>query len=334
MQRECNELLPGVFVISLDFELQYGIEDHDEAQIQKYHPNILGARKAVKDILFQFQQYGIHATWAIVGMLLARNRSDLAKYIPEKKPQYQDKKLSIYSFLNRIGKDEKDDPAHYGLSLAKAIRKVEGQEIASHTFSHYYCCYPGQDGQDLQSDMGAAQNISEQNLGVKPTSVIFPRNQINTDYIPILKEMGFTAYRGWPSPSVYNTVDNGYWIRGRRLLDSYFSLYGAKAYPRSEVPEQGIANIKASNFLRPYNRRLRFMEKQKISQIRKGMLEAAVKKQVYHLWWHPHNFGAYREANLSNLDRILSYYCYLSMKYDFSSMNMGELAMQVLGQYI
>jgi len=38
------------------------------------------------------------------------------------------------------------------------------------------------------------------------------------------------------------------------------------------------------------------------------MTYAAKRGLVYHLWWHPHNFGTHLQQNLSLLRRILDHF--------------------------
>ena len=47
--------------------------------------------------------------------------------------------------------------------------------------------------------------------------------------------------------------------------------------------------------------------------------------KVFHLWWHPHNFGGYPEKMLCQLETILQYYTELNNKYDYTSCSMSEL---------
>src|SRR5579859_4252999 len=68
----------GAFVISLDFELHWGVRDHEPLD-GPYRPNLLGARNAIPRLLEMFERYGISATWAIVGFLFARSREERRK---------------------------------------------------------------------------------------------------------------------------------------------------------------------------------------------------------------------------------------------------------------
>lgn len=60
------------------------------------------------------------------------------------------------------------------------------------------------------------------------------------------------------------------------------------------------------------------------------MLYAAKNNSLYHLWWHPHNFGANINENLFILEEILKYYTYLNCKYKMKSLNMGEISKMIL----
>jgi hypothetical protein len=56
------------------------------------------------------------------------------------------------------------------------------------------------------------------------------------------------------------------------------------------------------------------------------MSYAAKRNLVYHLWWHPHNFGKNLDSNLNMLTEILNHYTYLNKKYNFTSLNMKGLS--------
>ena len=59
--------MTGQFIISLDFELLWGVRDH--ADRDSYGQNVTGARAAVPRMLDLFERHGIAATWATVGFL-------------------------------------------------------------------------------------------------------------------------------------------------------------------------------------------------------------------------------------------------------------------------
>jgi hypothetical protein len=82
----------------------------------------------------------------------------------------------------------------------------------------------------------------------------------------------------------------------------------------------------ASRLLRPYNPSEGFLNGMKIDRIRKEMTRAAEKGEVYHLWWHPHNFGRYPQQSLIGLKEILSHFRLCRERYGMVSLNMGEVA--------
>jgi hypothetical protein len=55
------------------------------------------------------------------------------------------------------------------------------------------------------------------------------------------------------------------------------------------------------------------------------MKRAARANEVYHLWWHPHNFGNYPEQSLKALEQILRGYKNCEREWGMVSLHMGEL---------
>ena len=70
----------GALVISLDFELHWGVRD--SRTLDSYRANLLGVRQAIPAMLELFAARGIHATWATVGILFCRNKKELEDTLP------------------------------------------------------------------------------------------------------------------------------------------------------------------------------------------------------------------------------------------------------------
>lgn len=314
--------MAGIFVISLDFELLWGVHDH--ATVEDYGERILGAREVIPEILEQFQKYDIHATWATVGMLFAQNKSKLEKYLPKRYPKYQQEKLSNYKYLDEIGNDETVDKYHYGYSIIQKIKEYPGQEIASHTFSHYYCREKGQSVEHFADDLQSAIQIARDS-DICITSMVFPRNQVNSEYIEYMRHQGILCYRGEDRNFIYRGK-NTMFKRVLRLADVYLGFIRTHCYDTKEMMEDHILNIRASMFLRPYTKQLKWLERLKIYQIKHRMKTAAKQGKIFHLWFHPHNFGKNQAENLQNLEEILIYYLCLKEQYAFESLNMREMA--------
>ncbi len=47
---------------------------------------------------------------------------------------------------------------------------------------------------------------------------------------------------------------------------------------------------------------------------------------MYHLWWHPHNFGVNLDKNIDFLEKILQYYQQLNVQGKMQSLNMGKMS--------
>jgi peptidoglycan/xylan/chitin deacetylase (PgdA/CDA1 family) len=135
----------------LDFELHWGVADL--YSVQQYKKNLLGVRTVVPQLLQLFEKHGVRATWAVVGMLLARTKSELVDARPSELPAYTRQALSPYRILDEVGEDEASDPFHFGHSLAALVSQTPGQEIATHTFAHYFCLEEGQRIEQFTSDL-------------------------------------------------------------------------------------------------------------------------------------------------------------------------------------
>lgn len=316
----------GNFVISLDFEIYWGV--HDAVSIESYKENLLGVRKVIPELLHLFNKFQIKATFATVGLLFFDEKNDLLNNLPERKPEYVQRELSsYYSQIKLIGKNEEEDPFHFGLSLIQKIQKFQ-QEIGCHTFSHYYCLEKGQTTEDFKADLIAAKKIAFKR-SIELKSIVFPRNQYNKTYLQICKEEGFSTFRGNEKSVLFSSRtqrNDSLLRRPLRLIDAYINLSGHNCYSKEEMKNGELINIPASKFLRPYSRKFSFLDKLKLKRITNSMNYAAKQGLTYHLWWHPHNFGKNIPQNLLFLEKILYHYQKLNRNYNFESKSMGQLA--------
>ncbi|MDZ3952353.1 polysaccharide deacetylase family protein [Bacillus thuringiensis] len=316
----------GILVISLDFELYWGVQD--TMSLEQYRENLLGVRQAIPKMLELFQEYDIHATWATVGKLFFETKSQLLNNMPRVKPNYENLSYSGYHCLSQMGESEEDDPFHYAPSLIKQIALVPYQEIGTHTFSHYYCLEPGQTAREFEADICKAVEIGNIN-GINIQSVVFPRNQINPHYLAICKKYGIQAYRGNEDSFIYRSStfreNQTTYKRILRLIDAYLNITGHHIYSLHTLNTQPIINLPASRFLRPYNSNVKIFENLRLKRITNSLTKAAKENKLYHLWWHPHNFGVNLDENLHFLSKIFAQYAHLKRKYGMKSYNMQEL---------
>lgn len=313
---------PGELVISLDFELLWGVRDHSTRE--SYGANLMGARQAIPQMLELFARHGIAATWATVGMLFATSRDELLAALPpeELRPRYTNPALSNYAYLDELGADEAHDPMYFAASLIDRIAACPGQEIGTHTMSHFYCLEPGATTLAFEADLTAACALARAR-GITLRSIVFPRNQYACEHLDIARRHGLTRYRGNPPGWAYRPgAGRAQHLprRALRLLDAHTGLLGPHLYAPCG------ANVPASHFLRPRNGRLAAMYPRHLAVIEAAMTLAAQTGQGFHLWWHPHNFGRAIDANLAGLERLLGHFIQLRDEYGMVSRSMaGDL---------
>ncbi|PZS25542.1 MAG: polysaccharide deacetylase [Pseudonocardiales bacterium] len=317
---------PPALVISLDFELHWGVRDRLRPD-GNYRTNLLGARTVVTQLLGLFSEYQVAATWGTVGYLFAATRKELSAFHPKIRPLYVDSQLDPYR--ESVGSDEISDPLHYAWSLVEKIGRTAHQEIASHTYSHYYCEAEGQNGDSFRADLAAAKRIAAYR-GISLQSLILPRNQWNPSYAHIVKEEGFTCYRG-----VQRTRGGMSWPYSRsslparitRLADAHLNICGDGLTAWPEVIDNiGLCNVPASRFLRPVEGSDNVLVKLRLQRIRSSLVEATKSGRIYHLWWHPHNFGARISENIAFLRQIFEDYRRLHESDGLESLSMADVS--------
>lgn len=319
----------GIFIISLDFELFWGIRD--KFTLEEYGPNVLGVWEIFPRLLEVFSKYDIHATFATVGAMFSKDLDELKEFIPEKLPSYTDANLSPYNGF--IEDSVNHNPKYYfGAKLIELLKKESNHEIGTHTFSHYYCLEDGQNQEEFESDLKQAINIAER-YHIKPETFIFPRHQMRDDYIKSLSNYGIKTYRGtekaWYHSPAKGDKESAF-KRAVRYANYYFWLGTHHCSSISEISKSGKPyNIPASMWLRAYREKWKKLDGLRLHRIKSAMTYAAKNNKVYHLWWHPHEMGIDQNEHFIFLEKILQHYEKLNRKYNFKSLNMIEVAQQI-----
>lgn len=319
----------GTLVISLDFELYWGVRDI--TSLPAYRLRAEQLRAAVPCLLNMFRERGMHATWATVGLLFFRSREELMAGLPRVLPDYADPELSPYPHLADLGPGEAEDPSHYAASLVRAIAETPHQEVGTHTFSHYYCLEEGQNAEAFRADLEAAAAASD-SLGLTVRSLVFPRNQANADYLGICEQAGIRAYRGNSPHWLYQArqcARESQWRRALRLADAYLNLSGHNAYSLAGIGRQFPCNIPSSRLLRTHLRSLDMLEPLRLRRFLGDLDGAAARGEMYHLWLHPEEFGSSMERNRPFFERILDHFALLRERHGMETLNMGELAVRL-----
>lgn len=324
----------AVFLISLDFEMIWGMLD-------RIHPNhtylqtLYGVPEAIDSLLALFSEYEIAVTWATVGFLFAKNVDDLHHFLPSIRPEYKNRYLNPYLQLNAIKKNY-DSEICFAPHLIRKISQTERQEIGSHTFSHFYTLEAEQGEEAFQADLSAASQIAQkENISI--SSLVFPRNQVNPSFLHTLKSFGIQAYRGnedgWMfkgGKQSHRPKSLDYFKqtaqRAARLMDSYIKIGKQRSTPWYEFSKKtDVLNIPGSQFLRPWTPGGSYVHHFHLNRIKQGMLYAARNGNIFHLWWHPHNFGIHTFENIRMLKQILDYYKELYLQYGMETMNMRDI---------
>ena len=303
----------GVFCVSLDFELHWGVFNKKDADSCRSY--FLQARKSVESLLNYFAKNGIHCTWATVGALAAPNRQELSKIFEKIAPQYEDG--SLRPQLVKVGANEEEDPCHFAASLIAQI-------------SHFYALEPGSQLGAFERDLGMASTALSA-FGQEIKSLVFPGNQYSEQHLALCSRVGIKIVRTNPCVWFWKTEaesSESVFKKVVRTLDHYFPLGKSTSFPAHQISKQGESPylLPASRFFRPSSALDTLLPGFKIKRIKKEMTRAAQNAEVYHLWWHPHNFSVNPQVAFCELRELIEHFSELRKKYHFQSMNMGELA--------
>jgi hypothetical protein len=75
----------------------------------------------------------------------------------------------------------------------------------------------------------------------------------------------------------------------------------------------------------------RHLESARLSRIRRTLRFAALQGRIFHLWWHPHNFGLHPEENLRFLRGVLTEFAHCRQRYGMRSLSMADVDAEVRG---
>jgi peptidoglycan/xylan/chitin deacetylase (PgdA/CDA1 family) len=314
-------MMNAKFVISLDFELFWGVSDTHT--IASYASNVRGEWTAIPRMLAMFREQGIRVTWATVGMIMCRDYQQWRETRPSVLPAYARPSTSTYSHEKLV----KEHPElFFARSLVDRILSTEGQELGSHTYSHFYCGEPGVTPEQFAADLRCARDIAEE-MGTSFQTIVLPRNQIVKEFLNVLPEAGIRVYRGNLQHWLYRSGDavpGGIAGRAVRFADAFLPVCGSGTV--REQHDGSLVNIPASMFLYPWSASYERLLTMRMQRLKRRMTAAARSGTVFHLWWHPHNFGINLEQNLAVLDEVLQHYRFLADKYGMVSTCLSDFA--------
>ena len=315
----------GSFTISLDFELFWGVRANRE--LEEYQESLLGVYQAIPKILSLFKKYNIHATWATVGFLFHKDIDEIKKNSPKILPEYINQQVDPYRYLDALHApySKEFSKMHCASELISMIDSETHQELATHTYSHFFTYESLKNPEAFSIDMKQAIEVALEK-GYTLKSLVFPRNQVDVASLKKLESLEISTYRGNPNHWAYCDGDKpskSLFLRLYRLFDTYVNISGH--HTTIPILTKGVTELKASMMLRPYFSKLAYLEPLKINRIKKAMRYAAIHGQNFHLWWHPHNFGKNQEKNLKNLEEILLSFQKLQQDHNMLSLTMDEV---------
>lgn len=299
-------------VISLDFEMRWGMHDILGTNKDAYRENLENVNHVVPALLKMFSDRSIHATWACVGALGCANWEEYFNRAP-RPPIYENPTLAVkpeYAEMDRSGS------LHFAPDLIKSIQATPGQELGTHTFSHIFMREPGITEQDVFADLAAVSDLWKEKFGGPPVSLVFPRNQYA--YLDVVSTMGIRIWRGNQSTWYFNCNEAGnntLFPRALRLLEDV-NPFAKRSYPHQSGLTQASLFVRFN--LNDLGWRLHF------SRIRNELVSLQP-EEVLHLWWHPHNLGSDMKIRLKRAEQVLDLIAEKMAKKDTFSKNMAEL---------
>lgn len=303
--------LPRV-VISLDFELRWGMHDPLGSRLDSDRRRLENVRQAVPALLKLFSTRRLRVTWAAVGALACSDWSEYSARAP-RPPKYHRPSVAVDPYDADL---DPDGHLHFAADLLRAVHATPGQELGTHTFSHILMREPGVTADDVTADLHAASCLWQERFGTPPVSLAFPRNQVA--FLGEVRSCGIRMWRG-TEPGWYHdrneSSTNRPAPRALRLLDAVNPLV------RHATPTEGDMT-RASLFLRtnlPAG-----LWALHCARIRHE-LGALRHRQVFHLWWHPDNLGVDTRTRLARVERVVDMVAEKCLRGHVVSRNMRDL---------
>jgi peptidoglycan/xylan/chitin deacetylase (PgdA/CDA1 family) len=241
--------------ISADFEMGWGWRSLGANAAESMGEK---ERRNVPMIVALLEEYSIPITWATVGHLFLEScvRSSAGLAHPTMPRPLTDGTWSGEWYARDPCSNVRDASSWYGPDLIQQI--IESRiphEIGTHSFSHVNCHAPYSSPEVISRELESCSDVMRP-FGLRPRSLVFPRNRAEYAYLPLLARAGITVVRHRERE------------KGIRL-----------SYP--ERTSAGVYKIYESMNLR-IARRYDYLQKAKIF-----IQKAIARRAVYSLWFHP-----------------------------------------------
>lgn len=280
----------GTVVVSVDAELGWGFHDQDHPPTDR----LRGARDGWRTLLALCDEYGIEATWAVVGHLLLEDCQ--GRHVEHPAPDGW--------FAHERGDDALAPELRYAPDLIDAIQDAAvDHEIGLHTFSHVEFGDPTTTRRLARAEVAVSLELAR-DAGIEMESFVFPRN--NVGHREALAAYGIDCYRGvaphgdgltsWnsrvgkllratvlrrPPPLVDPTIDS----YGLVTIPASLHLFSFEGLPRS------LVELVAGDPV--------------VRQAKLGIDAAVEEDGVFHLWLHPNSLTTTRDTE--RVRRVFEY---------------------------
>lgn len=297
----------GAVVLSLDAELAWGFHDLDPMPTERVEV----ARNGWWECLSLFDEFGIPATWSIVGNVFldgTRMSSDGGVVTQANGPETAPKNW-------------------FGPDLIRAVQNAEvGHEIGCHTFLHLEFGDATTTRQAAAAELRESVRVANE-WNIDFDSFVFPRN--NVGHRELLAEFDFRCYRGTAPTLRYE----GHAFEPLAKLVSMSVGRNPPPLVTPRIDEFGLVNVPASLFLFSLvglpNRILSEINADPVVQTAKRGIDAAASSGgILHLWLHPNNLTD--AAAIGRMRAICDYLAKTAEETSLEILTMREVAERTL----
>ncbi|MBI1794943.1 MAG: polysaccharide deacetylase family protein [Chloroflexi bacterium] len=318
-----NKEPTGYFLFSLDTELAWGHFDNFRPDV--FSPDGQRERYAIRRLLDMLDEFGIVATWAVVGHLFYAKceKCEICPVLEWK---------GKYNSYNDIY--DASSPLWYGADIIRTLIQRSGRhEIAFHGYTHRIFDENTFSREDARVEITEWLRVTQSMQVAHPRTVVFPRNKVG--HLDVFKEHGFVCYRGDELlPRDYYSLP----LIGKLLnrIDLITQFRTPQIY-NVEINRAGLINLPASRGLFTINRKFDMLLDRlnlrnfHIQRIIRGVEKAAKEKKIIHIYAHPFEFRA--EKDFEKLRRLFESVADQIKNNRLQSVSMATLAETALRSY-
>jgi len=285
---------PGVFCISIDVELAWGIRHRAGPALLRL---VLDHDRAItRRLLGLFEHFEIPVTWAVVGQLLVEERDTRLAPGP--------------------------DALWHAPELIEEIRMARpGHEIASHSFTHADFTAIDEAAAALELDSAVRAHAAR---GLDVRTFVYPWNRIA--HTGLLAGRGVRIYRGADAGLPRVAARAGRVVhRAVNLVDKMLPVPPSVVAPADNG--SSLVELPGSMLLISRAGLRRAVRPALVAaKSRMGLRRAAATGRCFHLWFHPSNFYHQAEAQFAILTGILREAASLRDAYRLDVRTLGSFA--------